>query len=303
MTTTVGLCIPQLGDLVDRATVKQFAVRAEELGFASLWVQEHLFYPLDSRSGYAGIPRQPVPLQYQSVLAATETLTAVACWTEHIAIGTSVLVAGYHQPVSLAQRLATVDVLSGGRLVAGFSVGWSDEEHEQMGVDPRTRGRRCTELVQALIRCWDADPVQFSGDFFQIPPSIVRPKPLQRPRPRLLSGMHSEEGIARTARLFDIWNPSRGTAAEVAATAQRINALRDPTQAPIEVYHRVFLEPSVPDPSKPPPGIAGAAEFVEQARAAGLASVLIDANFWREIRSSNDWLELPERLATAMAIT
>lgn len=301
--TTVGLCIPQLGDHVDRTTLRQFAVRAEALGFASLWAQEHLFYPLAPRSGYSGIPSQPIPDPYKSTLAATESLTAVACWTETITIGASVLVAGYHRPLALAQGLATLDLLSGGRLVAGLSVGWSDEEHEQMDVDPRTRGRRCTELVEALIRCWGEDPVEFDGEFFHIPPSIVRPKPVQHPRPRLLSGMRSEAGLARTARLFDIWNPSRGTAAEITSIAHRIDSLRNPDQAPIEVYQRVFLESSVPDLNWAPPGIVGVAAAVDAARAAGFASVIIDANFWREIRSRDDWIELPERLAASVSLT
>jgi Luciferase-like monooxygenase len=103
------------------------------------------------------------------------------------------------RPVELGQRLATLDLLSSGRLIAGISVGWSDDEHQQMGVDPRTRGRRC-------------------GEFFSIPESVVRPKPLQQPRPRLMSGMRSAVGLARTAQLFDIWNPSRGSAQEIAET-------------------------------------------------------------------------------------
>lgn len=299
--TTVGLCVPQLGGHVDRNTLREFVTRAEALGFASLWVQEHLFYPLHPRSGYSSIPGQPIPAPYESALSATETLTAIACWTERVDVGTSVLVAGYHRPLELAQRLATIDVLSAGRLIAGFSVGWSDEEHEQMDVDPRTRGRRCDELVTALARCWADDPVEFEGDFFSIPASYVRPKPVQSPRPRLLSGMRSERGLERTARLFDIWNPSRGSAAEVAATAERINAMR-PGRPPIEVYHRVFLEPSVPDPDVPPPGIDGVARAYADAQQAGLDSVIVEANFWREIRSPQDWLGLPAHLARALAL-
>lgn len=297
--TTVGLCVPQLGEHVDRATLREFVTRAEAVGFAGLWVQEHLFYPLEPRSGYAAIPGQPIPDPYRSALAATETLTAVACWTEHVTVGTSVLVAGYHRPVELAQRLATIDVLSGGRLVAGFSVGWSDEEHEQMDVDPRTRGRRCDELVAALLACWGEDPVQFDGEFFTIPRSVVRPKPLRSPRPPLMSGMRSARGLERTAALFDIWNPSRGSAEEVAATAHRIDAMR-PGRPPVAVYHRVFLEPSVPEPGVAAPGIGGVVDAYADACRVGLDSLIVEANFWREIRSPADWVALPERLARAL---
>ena len=85
--------------------------------------------------------------------------------------------AGYHRPVDLAQRISTLDILSGGRTVFGFSVGWSDEEHAQYDVDPRTRGRRADELIDAMKACWGPDPVSYEGDFFRIPVSDVRPKP------------------------------------------------------------------------------------------------------------------------------
>ena len=83
--------------------------------------------------------------------SATELLTAAAAWTEKPLIGTGILVGGYHRPVELAQRLAAIDILSNGRLIAGLSVGWSKDEHEQMDVEFHTRGRRMGELVDALL--------------------------------------------------------------------------------------------------------------------------------------------------------
>ncbi|MHA3703695.1 TIGR03619 family F420-dependent LLM class oxidoreductase [Jatrophihabitans sp. YIM 134969] len=299
--TTVGLCVPQLGAHVDRVVLRDFAQSAEALGFGSLWVQEHLFYPLRPRSGYSNIPGHPIPDPYRSTLAATETLSAVAAWTDRVLVGTSVLVAGYHRPVPLAQRLATVDLLSGGRLVAGFSVGWSDEEHELTGADPRTRGRRSQELIEALVACWGPDPVEFHGEFFDIPASVVRPKPVQRPRPLLLSGMRSVAGLARTVRQYDIWNPSRGTAAEVAATAAALAADRPEGLAPLQVYRRVFLQASVPTPSTEPPGLAGVVDEIRATRQHGLAAVVVEPNFWREIGSAADWVTVPARLAAACA--
>ena len=207
----IGLTLPQLGGHVTRDGLRGFCEQAEELGYGSLWVQEHLFYPHHPVSGYSARPGLAVPEAYRSVLGALETLTAAAAWTTRPILGTSILVAGLHRPVALAQQLSTIDVLSDGRLVAGFSVGWSDEEHQVMDVNPRTRGARCDELIDALLACWGPDPVEFSGRFFTIPTSDVRPKPLQQPRPRLLSGMRSPAGLRRTAEKFDIWNPASGT--------------------------------------------------------------------------------------------
>ena len=163
-----------------------------------------------------------------------------------LVVGTSILVAGLHRPVALAQQLATIDLLSEGRLVAGFSVGWSDEEHQVMDVDPRTRGARCDELIDALIACWGPDPVEFAGRFFTIPESEIRPKPVQAPRPRLLSGMRSPAGLRRTAEKFDIWNPASGTLEQhLEMFAQAGGDATRPARAPLELYRRLFTTPPV----------------------------------------------------------
>ena len=292
----VGLCLPQLGEAVDRQAVRTFCERAEALGYAGLWAQEHLYFPRHPSSGYAARPGVPVPEPYRTTYAATELLMAAAAWTERIGIGTSVLVAGYHRPVELAQRTATLDVLSGGRLTVGFSVGWSKEEHDQMEVDFSTRGRRAEELVRALLACWGPDPVDFSGEFFRIEQADVRPKPLQTPRPRLLSGMRSAPGLRRTAALFDIWNPASGSLPEILDTARELAAFRPADAAPLDVYQRLFLEPPVTRPGLDLLGVEGVADAVAAARQANIQEVILDANFWHEIRNPEDWMALPDRL-------
>jgi alkanesulfonate monooxygenase SsuD/methylene tetrahydromethanopterin reductase-like flavin-dependent oxidoreductase (luciferase family) len=97
--TSVGLCLPQLGGHVTRAALRGFVRSAEELGFASVWVQEHLFFPHGPVSGYSARPGLAIPQAYRTTLSALETLTAAAAWSDTLGIGTSVLVAGYHRPV------------------------------------------------------------------------------------------------------------------------------------------------------------------------------------------------------------
>jgi probable F420-dependent oxidoreductase len=295
--TTVGLCLPQLGGHVTRAALRSFVESAEELGFASLWVQEHLFFPHEPISGYSARPGLAIPQAYRTTLSALETLTAAAAWTSRVEVGTSVLVAGYHRPVQLAQRLATVDLLSEGRLTVGFSVGWSDDEHQQMDVDPRTRGRRMDEMLDALEACWGPDPVSFDGQFFTIPVSDVRPKPVQSPRPRLLSGMRSEAGLRRTAERFDIWNPASGTLEQILEIAGRLQEQRPPDKAPLEVYWRLFVEPPVLVANLRPVSVDELVEDVTRAKEAGIASVIVDANFDKAIDAPQAWAELPQRLA------
>jgi probable F420-dependent oxidoreductase len=295
--TTVGLCLPQLGGHVTRDALRGCVESAEELGFASLWVQEHLFFPHEPISGYSARPGLAIPEAYRTTLSALETLTAAAAWTSRVEVGTSVLVAGYHRPVQLAQRLATIDLLSEGRLTVGFSVGWSDDEHQQVDVDPRTRGRRLDEMLDALEACWGPDPVRFDGDFFTIPTSDVRPKPVQSPRPRLLSGMRSEAGLRRTAERFDIWNPASGTLEQILETAGRMQEQRPAGKAQLEVYWRLFVEPPVMVANLRTVTVDELAESVAQAKANGIASVIVDANFDRTIDAPQRWAELPKRLA------
>ena len=299
--TGVGLCLPQLGPHVTGPVVQEFCQRAEARGFTSLWVQEHLFHPHEPSSGYAGRAGNPVPAQYVSALAATELLTAAAAWTTSPTIGTSILVAGYHRPVDLAQRLATIDLLSDGRLIVGFSVGWSDDEHAQMDVDPRTRGARCDELVDALNACWGPDPVSYSGRFFEIPEADVRPKPVQRPRPKLMSGMRSEAGLRRTAERFDIWNPASGTLDQHLETYARLGTMRPPGLAPLEMYWYLFVQPPVEVANLRTLTIDELTEHVAQARDAGVDAVMVDANFWSEIDSAERWVGVPDRLAPILS--
>jgi probable F420-dependent oxidoreductase len=232
---------------------------------------------------------------YRSALAATELLAAAACYTRTCRIGTSVLVGGYHRPVELAQRLATIDLLSGGRLVAGLGVGWSDDEHRQMDVDPSRRGRRLTELVEGLRACWSPDPVEFSGEFFSVPPSYVSPKPVQEHIP-LLSGAWSRAGLNRTAASFDGWNPAGASAVAVQRVVQQLNELRPPEKAPLTVWFRVF-----PQPPNGQPDVEGMFEQIRSAREAGFEEVIIDAHFWQEIERPTDWLTLIDRMRPALA--
>jgi probable F420-dependent oxidoreductase len=296
-TTRVGLALPQLGPHVDARAVRGFATRAEELGFGHLFVQQHLFFPHEVESGYSARPGLAVPEAYRSVLQPMELLAAVAGWTSEILIGTSILVAGYHRPVDLAQRISTLDILSGGRTVFGFSVGWSDEEHAQYDVDPRTRGRRVDELIDAMKACWGPDPVSYEGDFFSMPASDVRPKPLQRPHPPLMSGMRSEAGLRRTADKFDVWNPASGTLAQHLETFARLEEMRPADLAPLSMCWNLFTHPPVEVANLRPLSIDELCDEVAGAAAAGVAAVSVDANFDPTITSVEDWLAVPDRLA------
>jgi probable F420-dependent oxidoreductase len=293
----VGLALPQLGPHVDASAVRGFAERAEELGFGHLFVQQHLFYPHEVVSGYSARPGLAVPEAYRSVLQPLELLSVVAGWTSDIILGTSILVAGYHRPVDLAQRITTLDVLSGGRTVFGFSVGWSDEEHAQYDVDPRTRGRRAGELIDAMKACWGPDPVSYDGEFFSIPAGDVDPKPVQRPHPPLMSGMRSEVGLRRTAEQFDWWNPASGTLDQHLETMGQLASMRPAGLAPLKMCWNLFTDPPVVVANLRSLTVDELCEQVAAAAAAGVDAVSIEANFDPSITSPPAWRAMPDRLA------
>lgn len=283
---TVGLCLPQLGSVVEATLVRDFAQAAEGMGFDHLWVQDHFLFAVDQAGEYGGSAAAQ-PAAYKSVWAPTELLAAVAAWTSAIRLGTSVLVGGNHYPVQLAQRLATVDQLAGGRLdVIGLSVGWSVEEHRAMGVDPASRGRRMDDFVPALLACWGPDPVEHHGPFFDLDPCLMRPKPVSTPR--LMSGMWSERGLARTAELFDLWNPGSLPIPAVTSMLAGVNAGRAPGRDPVDVIYRVALESTAGKRLT----VAEVAERTAEVAAAGFEGVIVETNFCPEIDSPASWLDL-----------
>lgn len=122
-------------------------------GRSSLWPQDHFLKPVTPQIGYVGRPGAPIPQQYGTVWSATEVMAAAAAWSERCLIGSSVLVDGYHFPARLAGRLATIDQLSGGRLVVGLGVGWCAEEHAAVGVDVHTRGQAAPSAGRRRLNC------------------------------------------------------------------------------------------------------------------------------------------------------
>lgn len=292
--TGIGICLPQLGRHVRADVVREFAIKAEELGYSGLWVQDHFMYPVKPIRGYGGRDEMP-PTQYQSVYAPLETLAFVAAVTTRVRLGTSILVAGNHWPVPLAQRLATVDQMSNGRLVVGLGVGWSVEEHSASGTDVTQRGRRMDDFVPALLACWGDDPVSYEGAVFSIPPSFVDPKPVQKPRPTLLSGMWSAEGLARTAKWFDAWNPAGLKPAKVLAMVEEMNAMRSSDQAPLQVFGRSFVQaPLAPRPADGD-NLARMVSDAVAAREVGYVELTLEHNFWDGIEKPADWLALLDR--------
>jgi len=193
----VGLVLPQAGQQATRENVVQMAKNAESKGFNSLWVFERLLWPINPQTPYPATPEGRLPIESQIMLDPLETLTYVAANTNKIALGTSVIDMLFHNPVVLARRFATLDVLSEGRAIAGFGIGWSKDEYQASNIPFQNRGKRANEFIQVLKRIWTDDVVEFKGNYYSIPASKIGPKPVQKPHPPIYLGGFSPNTFSR----------------------------------------------------------------------------------------------------------
>ena len=249
----LGIALPNVGSLNDRQGILTTAKEAEKLGLDSLWVTERLLYPVHPRQPYAG-RFETWPEGYKSVLDPLDTLVFAAAITEKISLGTSLLDFPFYNAARLAKRIATLDVLSGGRAIICAGLGWSEDEFLASGVPFNQRVGRTAEMIRALTALWGPDPVEFHGKYCQVPASIFGPKPLQKPRPPILLGGYAPAALARAARLADGFNPVvRPNAAEaekyfLAANQAWREAGRLPAQPRIvvRVNHGLILDQPLP---------------------------------------------------------
>jgi probable F420-dependent oxidoreductase len=196
-----------MGEGTGPDAVVAVAQRAEALGYDTVWVADRLLYPVRPRTGYPSTPDGSLPEFYKVVLDPLATLTYVAARTERLRLGTSVLNIPFYNPALLARQLTSLDVLSRGRLRVGFGQGWSEDEFEATGAQPRERAARADEFIAALEAWWGPDPVEFQGRYYRIPRSIIGLKPVQRPRPPIYLAAYSPKALERAARLADGWLP------------------------------------------------------------------------------------------------
>jgi probable F420-dependent oxidoreductase len=221
-----GILLPQSGGSATTENVLYIAKKAEREGLNSVWVFERLLWPLEPKTPYPGTPGGSLPVQYQNVLDPLETLSYLAGNTDRISLGTCLIDMLFHNPVVLARRFATLDVLSHGRVVAGLGIGWSKDEYEVSGVPYKDRGERANEFLQLLKRMWTDEVVEFKGRFYSIPTSKIGPKPVQKPHPPILLGGFSPKTFLRIVNYADGWIPVAGFG-PLEQLEQAINALRE----------------------------------------------------------------------------
>jgi probable F420-dependent oxidoreductase len=278
----LGICLPHYGRPIEPSRLAQLAARAEEVGLDSVWVTDHVVVPKD------------VPLIYRDdMLDPLAVLPWLAGVTERIALGTSVVVLPYRPPLPVAKLLASVDVLSSGRLIVGVAVGWLEGEFAALGVPFRERGRRTDEAIEIFRAVWTQDHPEIKTANHNLSGDVkVSPMPLQKPRPPILVGGASDAALRRAARLGDGWHasgmpPSAFRAGALAVGNHWKEAGRDGTpeltlRVPllIDGVHRPAVDPALLGTRHVIRGsVAAVAKELRQYQTAGCSHVALEVSY------------------------
>lgn len=231
-----GLRYCNTGRYVDPAEAVALAQAAEAVGFESLWTVEHTVvpagygstYPYDTSGKMAGGKDDislPDPLIWMAYVAAA---------TKRINLATGILILPQHNPVVAAKQIATLDHLSGGRVLLGIGAGWLKEEFDALGVPFEERGKRTDEYIRAMRVLWADERPTFSGRFVSFKDAYCRPQPVKGAVPIIVGG-HSDAAARRAGRLGDGYFPPRGAPPELLSIARTAaaEAGRDPTKLEI----------------------------------------------------------------------
>jgi len=200
---------------------------AEQLGFESLWVGEHVLTPVRIEGGYPGASGEPPFAPDSRFTEPFATLAHLAAATTRVRLGTGILILPLHSPLAIARSIVTVDVLSGGRVSLGLGVGWMREEFDALGQDFTTRGRRTDEMLQVLHTLFTESRPSFAGEFYRLPEMGFEPKPVQQPRPPFLVGGSSDAALRRAARYGDGWYGGQEPPERTAEVVARLRQLRE----------------------------------------------------------------------------
>ena len=221
----IGCHLPNQGPLATREAIVTFAREAERREVASLWVSDHVVFPRTATGSYPGgrfphLPDKPY-------LEPVTVLTVAAVSTERGRLGSSVFILGHRHPVVMAKMLASIDVLSGGRLICGVGVGWWKEELEILNAPFHARGRQADEALRVFKALWTMDNPAFDGEFFRFHDIGFAPKPVQKPHPPIWVGGDSPGAFRRVVTLGDGWHATSKSPPELREALGRLRAAAD----------------------------------------------------------------------------
>lgn len=213
MPLTAGIHLPQAGPAASGEALRRAAVLAEQLGYADVWVSDHLVVP-------TGVPYPPSAYVFEPITC----LAWVAAATERVRLGTTVLVMPMRNPLMVAKAFATIDQFSGGRAILGTAAGWLEAEFDALGVPFDERGPRTDEAIDMIQTMWTSDHITADYPVHGASFASIRAKPQPVDTIPIWIGGHAPVALRRAARVGSGWHGGFLTAEQ---TAKRINQLRD----------------------------------------------------------------------------
>jgi probable F420-dependent oxidoreductase len=227
---------------------RELARRAEDKGFEALFLGDHTHIPVSRETPYPMPPYGELPRQYYRVREPLVTLAAIASVTSTLNLGTGVCLVVERDPIILAKQVASLDLLSGGRVVLGVGAGWNIEEMRNHGTDPGTRMQLLRERVEAMKLIWTEEKAEYHGRLVDFDPIYAWPKPVQKPHPPVIVGGNGPRVLDRVLAFGDGWMP--GHQRDLGALHARMDELqeraaaagRDPVPISIYVARPEFLE-------------------------------------------------------------
>jgi probable F420-dependent oxidoreductase len=249
----VGICLPNTHvTLAEPDTMVAVAQQAEGCGFDSLWVNDHIVVPAADVDGAGDRQAQYLDRRGQMILEPTVLLSYLAACTERITLGTSVFVLALRNPVVAAKQIATLDVMSGGRVVLGVGVGWLEAEFNAVGVPWTERGHRTDLALRVAKALWGEDPLEDTGRY-DLGGVVFNPRPHQAPHPPIWIGGRTAVGARRAVALGDAWHPSHLTLDELRGARTRLDALceeagRPASDVELTTRRRVLPRGATADP-------------------------------------------------------
>jgi len=309
-----GFTLPGRGPLAAPEKLGIIARKGEELGFDALLTGDHILVPRNISSVYpytegGEFPGSPSGESMEQITL----LSYIAGQTSKIRLVTSVLIVPHRPPLIAAKALATLDVLSGGRLVVGVGVGWMREEFEALGLPPfEERGAVTDEYIRAYKELWTSDDPSFQGKYVSFDDISFLPKPVQKPHPPIWVGGESRPALRRTAELADGWYPlgsnptyPMGTPEQLGAGLARLASYarsfgRDPAEIEI-IYrtHQFELKKNAGGSGDRLPFVGNAdqiASDIRQYQQMGVGSLILD--FIRQTEDLSEVLKRMEEFAT-----
>ena len=263
----LGIILPNSGAFADPGSVLAVAEAAEAMDYSALWTADHLVLPIESATTYPYLRGAKIRLEpTHPFLEPLIALAGVATRTRRIGLGVSVYLAALRHPIAVAKQVASLDQLSGGRVILGVGAGWIPEEYETLGIPFKQRGIWLDEHIQAMRTLWRDEKPRYAGSHYRFENIGFEPKPVRRDVPIWVGG-NSRAARRRAARLGDGWHvidvPMRELEAGIAELAGECRAIgRRPEDVATSIRSQVSItEAPVPEADRMVP-LTGPVEVI-----------------------------------------